>query len=339
MRILYGVQTTGNGHLSRSSLVVQYLKELGADVRVLFSGANQHLFWDTTLFEPYSRCQGLTFVTHNGRISNVRTALQLNIPKAIKDINQFPHTNFDVVVTDFEPLSARIAKKYKIPSIGVSHQAAFHYAVPKARFNYTGKVVTQVFAPVDINLGLHWHHFEQPVLPPIVDTQLNHQDCTLKKGKVLVYLPFENRDLVRSALLQLPHYRFHIYEKRNDRLNDENLIWNPFSREKFKQDLLSCEGVMCQSGFELPSEAIHLGKKLLVKPVYGQFEQLSNAMVISQYRLGKTMNKIDPSEISDWFNYPNLKPANYPNVAKEIARWITKGNWNRSQELSTELWN
>ena len=49
--------------------------------------------------------------------------------------------------------------------------------------------------------------------------------------------------------------------------------------EGFQQDLHRCEGVICSAGFELPSEAIQLGKKLLVQPVAGQMEQQQRASV------------------------------------------------------------
>jgi len=242
------------------------------------------------------------------------------------------------VLSDFEPLSTRIAKKFGIPSIGVSHQCAFHYDVPKARFNYPGKFVTRVFAPVDINIGLHWHHFNQPIMPPIVDTSMNPKSCAVEQGKALVYLPFEKREQVRNAFLQFPDRQFHVYEKRDQQLVEQNTTWNPFSRDRFQQDLLSCDGVICQSGFELPSEALHLGKKLLVKPVHGQFEQLSNAMVIDRYEFGMTMNKLDTLVMEKWFAAQHPEPASYPDVARGIAEWVGAGDWSRPANLAARLW-
>ena len=37
MKILFGVQTTGNGHISRSRELIRELKEIGHDVWVILS--------------------------------------------------------------------------------------------------------------------------------------------------------------------------------------------------------------------------------------------------------------------------------------------------------------
>jgi uncharacterized protein (TIGR00661 family) len=47
------------------------------------------------------------------------------------------------------------------------------------------------------------------------------------------------------------------------------------------------------AGFELASEAMFLGKKILVKPLAGQMEQLSNALVIDSLELGMVMKRLN----------------------------------------------
>ena len=47
------------------------------------------------------------------------------------------------------------------------------------------------------------------------------------------------------------------------------------------------------AGFELASESLHLGKRLLVKPLAGQMEQAVNAMAIDILKLGMTMRILD----------------------------------------------
>ncbi|MDJ0622350.1 MAG: glycosyltransferase family protein [Desulfocapsaceae bacterium] len=46
----------------------------------------------------------------------------------------------------------------------------------------------------------------------------------------------------------------------------------PFSRQGFIDDLATCRGVICNAGFSFISEALHLGKRVLCKPVRGQLE-------------------------------------------------------------------
>ncbi len=129
-RIPHGVQTTGNGHMSRSSLMISRLKAMGHQVDVLFSGASGGSFRDLAPLELYHRCKGLTFVAKNGRIDPFRTAFQIDFYRAYRDISRFRNDGCNAVISDFEPLSARIAKHFDIPPIGVSHQCTSRLAVP-----------------------------------------------------------------------------------------------------------------------------------------------------------------------------------------------------------------
>ncbi len=45
---------------------------------------------------------------------------------------------------------------------------------------------------------------------------------------------------------------------------------------------MNCRGVLCGAGFETPSEALYLKKKLLVIPMKNQYEQQCNAMALKE---------------------------------------------------------
>ncbi|MGD8901501.1 MAG: glycosyltransferase family protein, partial [Desulfobacterales bacterium] len=130
MKILYGVQATGNGHISRSREVIQHLKDLGHEVRVILTGRDPALLWEMETFEPYDTFRGLTFISRRGKVRIIRTTLQLNLFQFYRDIASYDASGFDLVVTDFEPVAARIARRNKIPSIGVGHQYAFLHDIP-----------------------------------------------------------------------------------------------------------------------------------------------------------------------------------------------------------------
>ena len=65
MKILYGINATGNGHISRSRITVSELKKRGYEVTVLFSGRNMNDFFDIEEFQPYIIKKGFTFVFKN----------------------------------------------------------------------------------------------------------------------------------------------------------------------------------------------------------------------------------------------------------------------------------
>jgi uncharacterized protein (TIGR00661 family) len=342
LKILYGVQATGNGHICRSREVIKNLKRHGHDVHVLFSGRVPGLAQEMKVFEPYTVRRGLTFVTRKGRIEHLRTAAQLNFTEFRRDIRSFDTAGLDLVITDFEPISARIAKRHGIPSIGIGHQYAFMYDIPMAKGSPLGLYILRNFAPADYMLGLHWHHFDRPILPPIVPDHFE-TDLRIEEGKVLVYLPFEELDDIEITLRGIDTHNFHIYHGSCRQPEDkENLRFRPLSREGFLRDLCECSAVICNAGFELPSEALHLGKRILAKPLAGQIEQESNAIALDQLGRAAVSNKLNGKLVREWLDQSRdtaAKPENYPNVAECLVEWIDSRRWDDMTGLARTVWN
>jgi hypothetical protein len=66
------------------------------------------------------------------------------------------------------------------------------------------------FAPVEIALGCHWHHFGFPILAPFVEMSPNGVDHSHQN---LVYLPFEYADRIAAFLAPFDQYYFFVYHK------------------------------------------------------------------------------------------------------------------------------
>jgi uncharacterized protein (TIGR00661 family) len=337
MKILYGVQATGNGHISRSREVIRHLKDLGHEIRVILSGRDPSLLWEMEIFEPYDTFRGLTFISRRGKVRIIRTGLQLNLFRFYRDIYSYNASGFDLVVTDFEPVAARIARHNNLPSIGVGHQYAFLHDVPVKKADPFSMWVVRNFAPTDYAAGLHWHHFEKPILPPIIPTHLKN-DSQIEPDKILVYLPFEMLDDIESLLKPFTTHQFFIYCDIAAAQDDTNIHLRPFSRKGFLKDLKNCNGVISNAGFELLSEALYLGKKFLVKPLAGQMEQASNAFVISELKLGMIMRKLHPDAVEKFLAAPSAPPVFYPDVARIVAEWIASGNWEDVEGIVRSAW-
>lgn len=74
MRILYGVQGTGHGHITRARVVLPVLREI-AEVDVLISGYNFHMDLDG---EIRYKVRGISLTyDSNGSVDFLETALQL----------------------------------------------------------------------------------------------------------------------------------------------------------------------------------------------------------------------------------------------------------------------
>jgi uncharacterized protein (TIGR00661 family) len=338
MKILYGVQGTGNGHITRARIMAKALADVGATVDWVFSGRERKQYFDMEAFGDFQSYQGLTFVTQSGKVLYLKTALAANIGQLYKDTCKVNVEGYDYIINDFEPVSAWAAKRAGKKVIGISHQNAFYYDIPKKGANPAVNWFMRHFAPVTLPIGLHWHHFNQPILPPLVET--SHYPNISTPKHYLVYLPFAGLDDIVPQLRAFTDYHFYIYQPVPAAYDEGHIHVRPFSREGFQQDLHRCEGVICSAGFELPSESINLGKKLLVQPVAGQMEQRSNALALDQLGYGSVANKLNEATIGRWLplKSPN-QPRHYPDVAKALVNWMMHSGGENIDLLQEQLWS
>ncbi|AQS38187.1 hypothetical protein Sps_03040 [Shewanella psychrophila] len=337
MRILYGVQGTGNGHLSRARVMAKSLQKYGVDVDFFFSGRSPEQFFDMECFGEYQVEAGLTIATNSGRVSMARTAWKNSVPSLLNDIHSLDLSPYDLVLNDFEPVSAWAAKRQGVTSISVSHQAALKYAVPKVGETWFNEKLLNYFAPVDIALGCHWHHFGFPILPPFVEVD---PVVAVNSHQILVYLPFEEPDDIVKFLAPFKEYCFHVYHGKAPKTPyPSHIKWSGFNRDGFKLQLSTCGGVIGSAGFELASEALTLGKKLLVKPLIGQFEQLSNVAALELLGAADTMMSLDSEALRRWLKLAAPEPIHYPQVGDGLVKWLLSGEWHSGDKLCRQLWD
>ncbi len=337
MKILYGVQATGNGHIARARVMAGALSRLGAKIDWLLSGRSRESLFGVERFGDFALRTGLTFVVENGRVRYLKTALGLPLLETVKDIRALELSNYDLVISDFEPITAWAARLGNKPSVGISHQCAFRYAIPMAGANPVASGVLRHFAPVRHAIGLHWDSFGFPILPPLIDLG----DTTREPGDpatILVYLPFESAQDIARTLRPLRDYRFTVYCGADPDQSTNNLLFRPYGKESFAADLHRAGGVICNAGFELPSECIHLGKRMLVKPVAGQMEQMSNALALKQLGYGTIMQSLDSSAIAHWLGSPAGSGTRFPDSSAPLADWLLSGRWDDLASLARAIW-
>ncbi|MFC3022539.1 MJ1255/VC2487 family glycosyltransferase [Vibrio zhugei] len=337
MKILYGVQGTGNGHIARARAMNQALRRHEqVDVDFLFTGRDADKYFSMEEFGEYQTRQGLTFATQNGKIDYGKTAINNNLLRVYQDMQALDLSSYDLVLNDFEPISAWAAKKQNIPSISISHQNAFRYNVPLKGASWMDKMIMQNFAPADHHISLHWYHFDQPILPPIIHTS-SLPPCV--DNFILIYLPFELLTEVINLVERFSHEHFICYHPDVTEVSTfRNLQLRPLCRDGFQEHLRSCAGVMANGGFELASEALSLGKKMLLKPLSGQFEQQSNVATLEHLGLASSMDYLDPSAVRQWLDEAPGERVIYPNVAFAISDWIVAGDWAHQDGLFHSLW-
>jgi len=159
--------------------------------------------------------------------------------------------------------------------------------------------------------------------------------------RVTCDLPFEDPGSVVDFFKTHTNYDFYLYAPYyKEDLDMGHIHQRKISTQGFKADLHSASGVICNAGFETPSECLQLGKRLLVKPVHQQMEQLSNALAIQQLKLGVAMKTLDADVLENWLNKPIKQvKIHYPDIAGAITQWILNGDWNDIHTFANKLWN
>ncbi len=337
MKIFYGVQGTGNGHITRARVMAKELFAAGFDVTFQFTGRPKDKFFDMDVFNGYQHREGLTFNTDNGQVNYIKTALQSSPIRFVRDVKTLDLSAYDLVISDFEPVTAWAAKMQKKAMLGIGHQYAFDHAIPRTGSDPLADLVMKYFAPANRGIGLHWHHFDQPILPPIIDTPEIPKH--IQKNKVVVYLPFEDQNEVINLLSPYKDFEFHIYSPQPVISKHRHIICNPLSRAGFQSDLYDCAGIFSNAGFELASESLQLGKKILAKPLHAQMEQISNAAALKQLGYGQTMNEMETSVIEEWLNNDTSIRITYPNVAGIIVDWIKQGMPEMNLDFTKKIWD
>ena len=336
MTILYGVQGTGQGHISRARAMAAAFVGQDVDVTWLFSGRSPARLFDMEPFPGYESRHGLSFTHREGKVQILPTLRDNKPLRFLQDVRQLDLAPYDLVVTDFEPVTAWAAKRRGVPCIGIGHQYAFGPGTPSNGGSWLSRAIMRNFAPTDTALGLHWHPYAHNVLPPILDLP---ERSLFQLDHILVYLPFEDQDRVTEMLRRFPERRFIQYANGLEHAVMGNVTRCPGSVVNFKRDLAACRGVLCNSGFELISECLQWRKPVLTKPLSGQMEQLSNALALEQLGYAAVMPQLSELRLGQWLESSPAAPlVNYSDVAPVLTAWLAAGCPETPQQLGRKLW-
>ena len=282
MKILYGIQSTGNGHISRSAKIVSRLIRKGCEVDILFSGKNSQLAFPFPIKYNFT---GLTFYYDGqGNISYWKSFKEIKIFQFLKDI-KLDLNKYDLIISDFEPITAWAAKMQKRKCFGVSNQCSFlSKNTPRPeKGDFLGESILKWMAPVSDPIGLHFESYDDFIYTPVIKESLI-QLSTSDKGHYLVYLPTFDIENILSTVYKIKSVRFDIFTnvRKPHWIGKCHVL--PIKKDIFDESLRSCHGVISTGGFQTSVESLYLGKKLMVIPTKGQYEQQCNAESLS--RLG-----------------------------------------------------
>ena len=293
MKILYGIQGTGHGHISRAREILPLLSEK-AEVDVLISGYNCNMNLDG--FEvTHKRGISLAYDSSGG-VSYLQTALQIKPVTFLNDVQSLEVDRYDLVISDYEPVTAWASINKKTPCIALSHQAAFlsEKSPRPERRSLMAEQILKNFAPCDKAIGFHFRRYDSFILPPIIRQEVLNMDTT-PGNHVTVYLPAFHHNILISHFNKIPKTEWHLFSPScKETFNSDNVTVHPVGNISFLKSLKSGMGVFTSGGFETCAEAMYLGKKLLVMPIRNQYEQLCNSAALKQMGI-TVIEKFDTS--------------------------------------------
>ena len=326
MRILYGIQGTGNGHLSRAIELIPHFQKV-ADVDILISGLHHDLEFKHPI--KYKK-QGLGFFFgKNGGIDFLKTIRKFNIYRFIKDIRTLPVEEYDLVISDFEPVTAWACKIKKVFCLGLSHQSAMlniRTPMPE-KIDAFGFQILKKYAPCNQNVSFHFQEYGHNMFTPVIRREIRVLESD-NKGYYLVYLPAYSDEKLISVLSHFSSCKWIVFSKHSkEKYRADNVEINPVNGELFINKLKDCEGVLCGAGFETPAESMFLGKKLAVIPMKNQFEQMCNAHALKEMGVLviEDLEFDGPKKIKQWIKEDwHLGKIKYPDNSKLVIEFILK---------------
>jgi uncharacterized protein (TIGR00661 family) len=306
-KILYALAGEGSGHSTRSKEIIEHLIQKGHDVKVVSYDRGYKNLKD---FFNVTEIAGLNFVYKNNEVKQVPTVFQ-NIFRTKNILASFGKVEnlvkkFEpqIVISDFEPISARVAMLNKIPLISIDNQhfiTGTKIEYPK-KYKKDALITKAVIEQMTFGAKAYLSITFVPekiikknifLFPPILRKEILKAK-TSNRDYIIIYLTSPFSGFIE--ILKKIRKKFVVYGL-NEEKTEQNVTFKKASQDGFLTDLANCEGVIANAGFSLMSEALYLGKPYLAIPVKGQFEQVLNGYYLEKFGYGKYWDELDREKI------------------------------------------
>lgn len=311
MKILYGINGEGLGHLNRSNLIISELRKAGHEV---VKACPLHL----EQIDGFIPIKSIRLSFKNGEIYKQKVItdfLEFNFKTEI-DIIRASGFNPDLVITDFEPVTARYARKYGLPLVSIDNQHRFSkidFGLPYKyiAYNFFLSYLLKIFiGRVDKSIVTCFHPAVDACNVVCEDGAISNDSSTI------VYL----KDVYLDGFLNKSQDGdFHIFTntKRKDR---KNIKFYPLDREFFKERLRSCHSVVSNAGNQIIGECLHYNKAITCLPIRGQVEQEINSIYLEKFGFGVS-SSVENFTLNT--SLPNVHTENgLHQVMRELSEWI-----------------
>lgn len=274
-------------------------------VDVLTSGNNSQIKFP---FPIKWNLKGLTFY-YNGKggIDYWKTWKELKFKEFLKDI-RLNLSDYDLIISDYEPITAWAAKRQDKICVGLSNQCSFlsdKTPRPKEKSLF-GEILLKKFVPVTHPIGLHFESYDDFIFTPIIRDNLiliTPKDY----GHYTVYLPTYDVESIATEIAKVRSIKFEVFSNIKKPIYFKKNVIRPIDKDRFEESLRNCHGIITSGGFQTSVEALYLGKKLMIVPTKGQYEQACNSVALDNKgimsgELSDIKNFVERGEIikMDW---------------------------------------
>ncbi|WP_411574219.1 glycosyltransferase family protein [Streptomyces fradiae] len=323
LNVIIGVNGIGMGHTVRQSVIAQYLRERGHQVRIVTNGPERVQYfqdlgfpswdgWMPTLLARGDRIHASDAVRANFRQAPGGLVRHLRLRRAVRD-SGVP----DVFVTDYEPNTPRLAYHFGRPLVSIDQQSKYrHLDLPavgryartadEQRLRYFAPRVDRSFvcSYVPLHAENRQVEFIAPVVPDLVRSARVSTEplATAYFSRYFDHGPEESvRALAAIFRHSVPDRTLRIYTQPTelDSLRgyaDARIEIRAFDREAFIADVARSEAVFSNAGFNLISEAFILGKPVHLVPL-PTYDQHWCAQVIDETGLGTSAPYIEQEAV------------------------------------------
>ncbi len=322
MKVLYAIQGTGNGHFSRAQAIIPELQKL-VDLDIAVSGAKKSKI---PLNYPIKyKMKGISYTFGSkGGFDFWQTFKNLNVPLAFRDADMLPVNDYDLVISDFEPVSAWSAQMKHTKCVHLSHQASLlKWKTPRPYPDLLALWFINWFIPCTSRFGFHYKNYDEQIYTPIIRPEVRALNPVVK-DHYAVYLPFYSVEKLKEFLSQF-NVKFHIFSKKvKTKEWHKNILLHPFDNKAFLESIETCKGAISGAGFMATSEFLFLGKKMLVIPMKKQFEQKCNAEALKEFGVPSVHSlSIKAKEvIINWLQNGKAERIVFPKIAPNVVKDI-----------------
>ncbi len=328
MKILYGINTIGQGHINRSRTVIDQLIEEGNSVDCVFSGPPPP-HYAKTLGNRWLHYNGYEFKINGGRFDIPRTVYKnirnwlISTPKHLANVTRLvKQENYDLIINDCDPYSSFAGFLLRIPIIALDHQhSIIHPLAERPPGNFVQLFDT--FFALTWTVPFFWHSIaldfvENPIkyrkgtlFPLVWKSELDDYEISVE-NHYCVYLPHLPFKKVVKVFSSVPEENFYIYGLNRSQ-KKENIKLFPTSRDGFLKCLASCKGVIAHTGFSLSWEVSLFRKPFYSIPLTHHYEQETNAFRLSKYKSAYVANDLTIKDLKKFIQKAEKQNFKTPN--------------------------